>query len=75
MYTETAKLHLIEDLLKINDVGSLAELKKILDQMNMPSRSRISAKKFTGRWSNTDATQIEKAIEDGCGQINEDDWK
>jgi hypothetical protein len=75
MYTETAKLHLIEDLLKINDVGSLAELKKILDQMITPSRPRVSAKKFAGRWSNIDATQIEKAIEDGCGQINEDDWK
>jgi hypothetical protein len=36
---------------------------------------KASAHDFVGLWSAKDAKLITKAIEEGCEQIHEDDWK
>ena len=76
MYTETMKLHLIEEVLRTEDEAILAELETILSRsVKTHNKKPISAHDFVGRWSKKDATLIEKAIKEGCEKINENDWK
>jgi hypothetical protein len=76
MYTEGQKLHLIEEVLRTNDPAILAELESVLSKgkVNM-TKKQFSAHELSGKWSKDDAALIEKAIKEGCEQINEDDWK
>jgi hypothetical protein len=76
MYKETQKLHLIEEVLKTNDETLLTEIETVLNRHVKTREAKpFSAHELTGRWSKKDAALIEKAIEDGCEQINEDEWK
>ena len=76
MYTETQKLHVIEGVLKTDDPAILMELEAILNRSAKPSKTKtLSAQDFAGKWSAEDAALIEEAIENGCEQISEDDWK
>ena len=76
MFTETQKLHLIEEVLKTADVALLRELETVVSRARSTStRKAFSAHDFAGIWSKTDVELIENAIKDGCEQINEDGWK
>jgi hypothetical protein len=76
MYKETMKLHLIEEVLRTDNEATLTELETILNRSAEIRKVKpASAHDFVGRWSRKDATLIEKAIKEGCEQINEDDWK
>ncbi len=76
MFTETQRLHLIEEVLKSEDEAMLTELETIIQKAGNAQKAKpTSAHKFLGKWSKEDADLIEKAIEEGCEQINEDDWK
>ncbi len=76
MFTETQKLHLIEEVLKTHNVAILTELETIINRAGKTGAIKhFSASDFTGRWSTKEADLIEKAIEEGCEQINADDWK
>jgi len=76
MLVESQKLHLIEELLKIEDAALLSELETIINRAGRePQKKPSSAHKYLGKWSKEYAEQIEKVIEEGCEQINEDDWK
>jgi len=76
MSSEERKLQLIEEVLKVKNDAVLVELEAVIkkaEQLNEQPRS--SAHDFSGLWSKEDAELIEKAIADGCEQINPDDWK
>jgi hypothetical protein len=72
MLTDTRKIHIIEAVLKTDDEHILSEVEKIV---NGSSQSKVSEKDFFGIWSKEDADTMEKVIEEGCEQINPDDWK
>ena len=76
MYSEARKIHLIEDLIKVKNEAVLIEIESVLKRAAMDKQiNRPSAQDFVGLWSKEDAEAIEKAIEEGCEQINPDDWK
>ena len=76
MFTETQKLHLIEEVLRTNDESILTEMEKLLSKAEKKQKTKsLSAHDLAGVWSKKDAALIEKAIEEGCEQINMDDWK
>ena len=75
MLTESRKIHLIEEVLKINNETTLQELESVLKKSQQPKKKRASAHDFVGLWSKKDALLIEKAIKEGCEQINADDWE
>ena len=76
MFTETQKLHLIEEVLKTDNEALLTELETVLNRSGKGRKTNpFSAHELTGKWSKKDAGLIEKAIEEGCEQINNDDWK
>jgi hypothetical protein len=75
MYAEAKKLHLIEELLKVESDAVLAELETVLSKFNSPAANRKSFKTLVGTLSAKEVDELELNIQDGCEQINEDDWK
>jgi len=75
MYAETRKLYLIEELLKLNNDALLNEIETILGKSNTAISQRRNFTDFAGMISLEEADELERNIEDGCEQINEDDWK
>lgn len=68
------KLYLIEEILKIEDERILEEVETVIKK-NKRNAGRKSFKEFAGLMSDTEAEELEKIIEEGCEQINPDDWK
>jgi len=76
MVTEARKINLIEAVLQVDNEATLTELETILKNSKTKKEKKpFLAHDFLGKWSKKDATLIEKAIEESCEQINEDDWK
>ena len=76
MFTETRKNNLIEAVLKISNEATLIELETVIKKAKTKiEKQPFSVHDLSGVWSKKDAVLIEKAIEEGCEQISEDDWK
>ncbi len=75
MFTEAKKLHLIEELLKVESDAVLAELENVLTKFSASPVNRKSFKSFVGALSLKETKELEYNIHEGCEQINEDDWK
>ncbi|MEX8549405.1 MAG: hypothetical protein V5804_17525 [Mucilaginibacter sp.] len=76
MYAEIRKLHLIEEVLKIDNEYTLSALENILKKtsaLENDFQSPFAA--LSGIWSTEEAQEIETAIVENCEQINQDDWK
>ncbi len=74
MFTEARKINLIEAVLKVSNEATLIELETVLKK-SKKKKEAFSAHDFSGVWSKKDNALIEKAIEEGCEQIHQDDWK
>lgn len=76
MYTEIRKLHLIEEVLKINNEHTLSALEAILNE-SLQKKEILENRldEFAGIWSKDEAQEIENAILESCKQINPNDWK
>lgn len=72
---EAKKLHLIEEILKIEDPAVLAEVETVITKSKMHAVTRKSFRSFAGIMSEEEASELEKIIEEGCEQIHPDDWK
>jgi hypothetical protein len=75
MNGEARKLHLIEALLRENNDAVLKEVEKALSHSALKAVPRKSFSELTGSISKEEAEELEKIIEEGCDQINPDDWK
>ncbi|RFM27937.1 hypothetical protein [Deminuibacter soli] len=75
MHGEAKKLHLIEEILKIENDALLAEVETVIARSKLYTVKRRSFKDFAGMMTDSEVTELEKIIEEGCEQINEDDWK
>lgn len=75
MYAEAKKLHLIEELLKVDSDAVLAEVEKVLSGSNTVLPRSKGFQDFKSSLTLDEVTEMERNIEDGCEQINEDDWK
>lgn len=75
MYGEAKKLHLIEEILKIENDAVLAEVETVITRSKLHVAGRRSFKEFAGMLSDEEAARLEKDIAEGCEQIHPDDWK
>ncbi len=76
MFSEARKLHLIEEVLKINNERTLTALENLVKKA--PKKKTVATNpimEFAGIWSNEEADEISAIITDACEQINPDDWK
>jgi hypothetical protein len=77
MYSEARKLHLIEEVLKITNESTLNKLEVFLKVLPKTDDAipLNSFSNFSGIWSEKESEEIEKAIAEGCEQIDSNDWK
>lgn len=76
MLVEERKLHIIEEVLKINDNATLTALEDVVKDSERTNKSnKVNLRSFAGIWTEEEANEIEKIIEESCETINPDDWK
>ncbi|MEQ9426440.1 MAG: hypothetical protein RJQ09_18605 [Cyclobacteriaceae bacterium] len=72
MDIEIRKLKLIESFKQIRDHAVLNKIESLLSIKT--SKQNPSIAQFSGIWTEDEASEIRQIIEEGCEQINEDDW-
>jgi len=75
MHGEAKKLHLIEEILKIENEAVLQEVETVITRSKLHAVGRKSFNDFSGIWSEEEANKMKRIIEESCEQINPDDWK
>jgi hypothetical protein len=77
MVTEAKKLHIIEEVLKINNEAILSALEDFMERSKKRRRpdGESGFKEFSGIWSKEEADEIERIIAESCENIHPDDWK
>jgi len=73
IHAESKKLHLIEFLIKEDDEAVLNKIETILTAAKEKSISGFDS--FSNNLSKEELDAFERNIDDGCEQINENDWK
>jgi hypothetical protein len=72
---EAQKLHLIEEILKIENEALLAEVETVIARGKLHAVKRKSFTEFAGMMTDDEVNELEKTIVEGCETINADDWK
>jgi hypothetical protein len=75
MYAEAKKLHLIEELLKVESDSILAEVETVLAKSHVKLPRSKSFQGFAGSLTLAEVNELERNIDEGCEKINDDDWK
>jgi hypothetical protein len=69
MYAEAKKLRLIEELLKVENDTTLAELEMVLAKVKTQLPRSKNFHDFVGTLSLEEVNELERNIEEGCEQI------
>lgn len=77
MHSEARKLHLIEEVLKIQSEATLSALEDFLEKAG---NGKLTKKEpgflsFSGIWSKDEAEEMERIIAESCETIHPDDWR
>jgi hypothetical protein len=77
MYSEAKKLHIIEEVLKIDSDAALSALESFLKKSKKDDVTKNGSgfSEFSGIWSKDEAEEIERNIAESCETIHPDDWK
>jgi hypothetical protein len=77
MYSEAKKLHIIEEVLKINNDAALSALEKFVKKYRTDEdvKKDTAIREFSGIWSKEEAEEMERIIAESCETIHPDDWK
>lgn len=75
MSIESRKLLLIEEILNIENELVLEELDSVISRNRSQMANRISLKNFEGIWTEEEAEEMKRNIEEGCGRKNTLDRK
>ncbi len=75
MYAETRKINLIEEVLKVNNEGTLIALEAALKQSKRLKEKKMSIYDFVGILTKKETSDMRKAIKETAETINADDWK
>ncbi len=75
MYAETRKMHLIEEVLKVNNNDTLTALEIVLKKSKKLKEKKLSIYDFVGILTKKETRDMRKAIKESAETINADDWK
>lgn len=75
MLRESRKIHLIEEVLRINDEPTLSALEGVLKKAKDSETNKMSIYDFVGLLSEKETKQVKKAIAESCEIVNTQDWK
>jgi len=74
MYAEARKLQIIEEIIKIENDSILDEVESIIKNKSITVKKN-GFKNFLGIWTEKEAEEIKRTIEESCAKINPNDWK
>ena len=74
MSLESRKLQIIEDFLKVSDTSVIEKVEKLLRTGSKQKANKKTIQGFAGIWSKSEANEIREIIDEGCEQINDEDW-
>jgi hypothetical protein len=75
MYAEARKIHLIEEMLKVDDDATLTQLEAVLKNTKRVKAKKRNIYDFMGVFNKKETAQIRKAIAETSETIHPDDWK
>jgi hypothetical protein len=75
MLRESRKIHLIEEVLRINDEPTLSALEGVLKKAKDSETNKMSIYDFVGLLSEKETKQVKKAIAESCEIVHTQDWK
>ncbi len=75
MYTEARKMHLIEEVLKVDSDDTLTALEIVLKKSKTSKPKKLNIYDFVGIFTKKETSQMRKAIKESAETINADDWK
>ena len=75
MYSESRKIQLIEDVLKVDNDSILSKLENVLKNSRATKDKKKTIYDFVGIISNKEAQEIKKAIKETSETIHIYDWK
>jgi UDP-glucose 6-dehydrogenase len=75
MYAETRKMHLIEEVLKVNNDDTLTALETVFKKTKTSKEKKASIYDFVGILTKKETSDMRKAIKESAETINADDWK
>ena len=75
MYSESRKIQLIEDVLKVDNDSILSKLENVLKNSRATKDKKKTIYDFVGIISNKEVQEIKKAIKETSETIHPDDWK
>ena len=75
MYSDARKLHLIDEVLKIDSDALLSKIELLLKESKDTEVKKGNFSDFVGIWTSEEADEIGRIIEESCETINPEDWK
>ncbi len=75
MYAETRKIHLIEEVLKVNNEGLLVALESVIIKAKKTVTKKPSIYDFLGILSKKETKEMRKAIKESAEIINDGHFK
>ena len=75
MISDSRKIRIIEAVLKVEDDTVLNEMEAILSKTGNKNQSNKSFLHFTNSFTEEEAWEFEKVIEEGCEKIDENERK
>jgi hypothetical protein len=75
MYSEERKIHLIEEVSKVENEAVLLKLETVLNTYNSKNGKKPSIYDFVGIISKKEADEMKQAIAEACENIDMNDWK
>lgn len=78
MFNDRRKIQLIEDLLKVDNDATLKQVETVIRKAVIKRKKSVPKKSFhdlVGIMAKKDAEEMSRIIEDGCEQIDQNDWK
>lgn len=74
MSLESRKLQIIGDFLKVSDTSIIEKAEKLLRTGSKQKAIKKNIQGFAGLWSESEANEMREIIDEGCEQINDEDW-
>ncbi len=74
MNVELRKLRIIEALRSMKDIRKINQIEVLLLPLSSLEERRAMLDTLSGAWTSEEAEDIKKIIEEGCEQIDENEW-
>jgi hypothetical protein len=74
MNIEARKLRIIEAFSSMSDIGKINQIESLVLPKTTFEERKSMLDTLSGSWTNEEAEDIKKVIEDGCEKIDESEW-